>query len=179
MLLTETLWHVFYISKLPSLSFKETSSSLTTFLLTGKAPEIRYGGLISLFHYRRIYTPESPSKEKWSRQSQPVVERVFKSFTSVKKIIIPHCKKKKLQSKCLTYCNVLSTGLKTVSISPPRDLHKKTSLKCGYFYIVIILKEYHWDFLINPSQITMQLKWSLILVGSHSRLSPWRLGWCT
>lgn len=93
MLLTETRWHVFYISKLPSLSFKETSSSLTTCLLTGKAPEIRHGGLISLFLHRRIYTPESPSKEKWSRQSQPVVERVFKSFTSVK-ILIPHCKKK-------------------------------------------------------------------------------------
>lgn len=50
---TEAPWHAFYISKLPHLSFKEASPSMTTLLLTGKPGQIWRAGLIS--HCQHIW----------------------------------------------------------------------------------------------------------------------------
>lgn len=65
---------VFYISKLPRLSFKETSSSLTTSLLTGTAAENRRGVLISIvlltvFTHAKLWE-RTAIKTNWLRNIQ-------------------------------------------------------------------------------------------------------------
>lgn len=70
---------MFYRAKLPSLSFKEASSSMTTFLLTGNAGQIRRAGLISLCRHifafgKKTKQNKQEKKEPQSTHKQPVME---------------------------------------------------------------------------------------------------------
>lgn len=63
MVMTETLWCVFYTSKLPGLQFKEASSPLTAFLLTGKGMVPNY--CLPPLAYLQ-YMPKGPARGRGS-----------------------------------------------------------------------------------------------------------------